>query len=64
MPVPEVTTLQVRKGTRERLKTFGSKGESYDGILLRLMEIADERAFFVRQAHILRKSTFRPLDEL
>jgi len=36
------TTIQIKVQTRERLKRFGHKGESYDDILLRLMEVADE----------------------
>src|SRR5438445_309163 len=42
----ERTTLPVRKATRDKLKTFGGKGASYDVILRRLMEIAEEAAFY------------------
>src|SRR2546428_11675717 len=60
----ERTTLPVRKATRDKLKTFGGKGESYDGILRRLMEIAEESAFYERQLWILKESRFHPLHEV
>lgn len=58
------TTLPVRKTTRERLRSFGKKGESYDEILQRLMEIAEESAFYERQVRILRESRFHSLQEV
>jgi len=60
----ERTTLPVRKTTRDKLKTLGGKGESYDGILRRLMEIAEESAFYERQLWILKESRFHPLHEV
>ena len=60
----ERTTLPVRKATRDKLKTFGGKGESYDVILRRLMEIAEESAFYERQLWILKESRFHPLHEI
>ncbi|MFW6176227.1 MAG: DUF7557 family protein [Thermoplasmatota archaeon] len=36
------TTIQVKKDTREKLKKFGHKGESYDDIIKRLMEYCEE----------------------
>ncbi|MFP4000608.1 MAG: BfmA/BtgA family mobilization protein [Thermoplasmata archaeon] len=36
------TTIQIEKETRERLKRFGHKGESYDEIIERLMNYCDE----------------------
>jgi len=32
-----ITTIQLTPATREKLKAMGKKGETYDGILLRLM---------------------------
>lgn len=58
------TTLPVRKATRDRLRTFGRKGESYDEILRRLMEVAEESAFYERQVRILKESRFHPLSEV
>ena len=58
-----LTTLPVRKSTRDRLKTFGVKGESYDAILARLMEVARESEFWDRQVRILKESRFHSIDE-
>ena len=60
----ERTTLPVRKATRDRLRGFGRKGETYDDILRRLMEIAEESAFFERQVRILKESRFYSLSEI
>ena len=59
-----LTTLPVRKSTRDRLKTFGVKGESYDAILARLMEVARESEFWERQVRILKESRFHSIDEV
>ncbi|TLZ53014.1 MAG: hypothetical protein E6K18_01420 [Methanobacteriota archaeon] len=58
-----LTTLPVKKSTRDRLKTFGVKGESYDAILARLMEVARESEFWDRQVRILKESRFHSIDE-
>ena len=60
----DLTTLPVRKPTRDRLRAFGTKGESYDDILQRLMEIAEESAFWDRQVRILKESRFHPAEEV
>ena len=36
------TTIQIHVGTREKLKRFGHKGESYDEIIDRLMDYCEE----------------------
>ena len=36
------TTIQVDVETREKLKRFGHKGESYDDIIERLMDYCEE----------------------
>jgi len=59
-----LTTLPVKKSTRDRLKTFGVKGESYDAILARLMEVARESEFWERQVRILKESRFHSIDEV
>ena len=64
MTVQDLTTLPVRKPTRDRLRSFGTKGESYDEILQRLMEIAEEIAIWDRQVRILRDSRFHSIDEI
>ena len=60
----DLTTLPVRKPTRNRLRAFGMKGESYDDILQRLMGIAEESAFWDRQVRILKESRFHPVEEV
>jgi hypothetical protein len=61
----ELTTIPVYKQTREKLKAFGFKGETYDQIIKRLMEKAEYVAFMERQYEILsRKDEFVPLDEI
>jgi hypothetical protein len=35
-----LTTIPLRKATRDRLKSLGGKGETYDAILNRLMDQA------------------------
>jgi hypothetical protein len=58
------TTLAVKHPTRDRLRGFGAKGESCDDILRRLMDIAEESAFYRRQVRILKASKFHSLDEV
>ncbi|HLB68386.1 MAG TPA: hypothetical protein VJN63_07985 [Thermoplasmata archaeon] len=60
----DLTTLPVRKPTRDRLRAFGMKGESYDEILQRLMKIAEESAFWDRQVRILKESRFHSIDKV
>ena len=60
----DLTTVPIRKPTRDRLRLFGVKGESYDQILQRLMEIAEENGFWDRQLGILTGSRFHSLDEV
>jgi hypothetical protein len=35
----DVTTIPLRKGTRDLLKEIGKKSETYDDIILRLIEL-------------------------
>ena len=37
-----LTTIQIKKETREKLKRFGHKAESYDDIIQRLMDYFEE----------------------
>ena len=37
-------SIQLEEETRDRLKDFGKKGESYDDIVIRLMDIAEGKA--------------------
>jgi hypothetical protein len=57
------TTVPVAKATRDKLRRFGSKGETYDEIINRLMENDQYIAFMERQYAILsEKDKFVPLD--
>lgn len=38
------TTIQLEEQTRDRLKSFGRKGESYDDIVIRLMDHYEGKA--------------------
>ncbi|MEM3126778.1 MAG: hypothetical protein QW331_01780 [Candidatus Woesearchaeota archaeon] len=37
------TTIAVSEETRDKIKEFGNKGETYDDILRRLLDIAGKR---------------------
>jgi len=59
------TTIPLEKETRDRLRSLGKKGETYDHILRRLMSIAEYEEFMERQYERLKdKKSFVSLDEL
>jgi hypothetical protein len=59
------TTIPLAKETRERLRIFGKKGETYDQILKRLMSLAEYDEFMEKQYERLKdKRAFVSLDEL
>jgi hypothetical protein len=59
------TTIPVEKETRDRLRSFGRKGETYDQVLRRLMILAEHEEFMTRQYERLKdKSAFVSLDEI
>jgi hypothetical protein len=61
----ELTTIPLYKNTRDRLKAFGFKGETYDQIVNKLIEKTEYIAFMERQYEILsKKSEFISLDEI
>lgn len=37
--MPDITTIPLTKATRDRLRGLGKKGESYDALLNRLMDV-------------------------
>jgi len=39
----EKTTIQLYKTTRDKLKNLGSKGESYDTIIQRLIKLKENK---------------------
>ncbi|MCK5562304.1 MAG: hypothetical protein KAJ51_17015 [Thermoplasmata archaeon] len=58
------TTIQISKETREELRQLGKKGETYDELLHRLMEIVKRVKFFEDIDRILETEEFVPLDEI
>lgn len=59
------TTIPLEKETRDRLRSFGRKGETYDQVLRRLMSIAEFEGFMEKQYERLKdKKAFIPLDEI
>ena len=59
-----VTTIQLNRETREELRQFGTKGETYDQLIHRLMEIAKRVGFFEDMDRILETEVFVPLDDI
>ncbi len=60
----EQTTIQISKATRERLKEVGRKGQTYDEIIEKLLEVSKKALFFNELDMIVEKEEFIPLDEL
>jgi predicted CopG family antitoxin len=58
-----LTTIPVSTEVRERLKRIASKGETYDKVLRRLIEVAEARMLYERERRILETEEFVPLDE-
>ena len=59
------TTIPLDVGTRDRIKLFGHKDESYDAILNRLLDAAGYDWFLERQHNALYdKKKFVSLDDL
>ena len=60
----ETTTIPLTRATRDHLKKFGQKGETYDELIRRLIEIAEQVDFFNKQKQILEEEDFVPLDQV
>jgi predicted DNA-binding protein len=58
------TTIQVSRETRERLKKIGSKGQTYDEIINKFLEIGEKVMFFNELDRISDNEEFIPLDQL
>jgi len=58
----ETTTIPLRKETRDLLKKYGRKGETYDQLICRL--VAEQFEFAEKQKQILADEEFTPLDKL
>ena len=60
----ETTTIPLRKETRDLLKRYGRKGETYDELIRRLLDVAEKVEFARRQKRILEEEEFAPLDQV
>lgn len=61
----ETTTIQLDAVTKDKLKTMGKKGETYNEIILRLVDLAEYESFLRKQYQILDEETeWVPLEEL
>ncbi len=54
----------VKEETREELKNFGMKNETYDDIINKLIKTTDKRIFFSEQKRILETEKFTNIDDL
>ena len=59
-----VTTIQIEKDTRDMLKNYGHKGETYDELINRLLITAKKSAFFQELDDIVENEEFVSLDEI
>jgi hypothetical protein len=65
MMMSTLTTIPLRRETRDRLRQLGRKGETYDDVVIRILEQAELAAHLETHYQRLRdKSTFVPLDEI
>jgi hypothetical protein len=59
------TTIPLEKQTRERLRSLGRKGETYDQVVKRLISLAEYEEFMTMQYERLKdKNAFVSLDEI
>ncbi len=62
--VNEATTIRISTETREDLRRFGRKDETYDQLIRRLLEAARKLSFFEELDRIVETEEFVPLDEV
>ena len=61
----EITTIPLRREIRDRLKSLGLKGQTYDEIISQLIEHVEYEEFMERQyLRLKEKSKFVPLDAI
>jgi hypothetical protein len=56
----EITTIQLSKETKEKIASFGSKGESYDEILRRIYALAIKEQL---REFLMSSEGFIPIEE-
>ena len=59
-----LTTIQIRKDTRDELKKIGRKGQTYDELITKLLRIAKKDMFFNELDKIADSEEFVSLDEI
>lgn len=57
-----LTTIQIRKDTRDELKKIGRKGQTYDELITKLLRIAKKDMFFNELDKIADSEEFVSLD--
>ena len=60
----ETTTIPLTKETRDLLKRYGQQGETYDELIRRLLQVAEQVEFARRQKRILEEEEFVPLGQV
>lgn len=58
------TTIAVSTELKEHLSELGSKGETYNEVIKKLIAAAEKSAFFERQKSILSTEKFTDIDEI
>jgi len=59
------TTIPLERETRDRLRSLGRKGETYDQVLRRLISVVEYEEFMTKQYERLKnKGEFVSLDEI
>jgi hypothetical protein len=59
-----LTTIRIRKDTRDELKNMGRKGQTYDELIIKLLRIAKKDMFFNELNKIADSEEFVSLDEI
>jgi len=60
----QLTTIPIRKETREELKHYGTKDETYDDILKKMMRALEYESLVEEHYRILREDEFVPLSDV
>jgi len=63
--MPDYAMIPVHKDTRELLKSYGSKGETYDTLIRKMLSVVEHaRMMETHYQRLEEKSQFIPLSEL
>lgn len=60
----DTTSIALKKKTRDQFKKFGQKGETYDTVIKKLIMIAEQHNFYIKQKWILNEEEFISIDEI